>query len=216
LALLGVLVHELGHALAARRLGIRVADIQMHLFFGMTRMAAPGSPREEILVGLAGPGANLTVAAALLPFILWKGWHLDPRPLSTLGVAFTTHAFLGALNLVPAFPMDGGRIFRALLALRFGPARATGAAVMLGRFLALGMLLVPLAFGWSGPLPVIPVIGIVVLVLGEAEARRAALREEERRVELMMRASTPAVRSGMVSPQPAQAEDLLKEPDDQK
>lgn len=184
--LAALLVHEAGHALAAKRLGVPVNDILLHALGGLTRMAPPRSPREEFLIGAAGPLANLAAAAALWPAHAGGIAAISFDPRAPLEVAFAVNLLLGGLNLVPAFPMDGGRILRAALSLPLGAARATLVALVLGRFLALAMVGAPLALGPEGPGLILPVIGIVLLVLGENEARRSAMREEELRVGRML------------------------------
>jgi Zn-dependent protease len=197
LALGGVFVHECGHALAAKRIGVPVTDIVLNVFFGMTRMAPPTSPREELIIGCAGPLSNLAIALPLGAWIHLAGEGFPSDPTRPLAAAFVVNAFLGVLNLAPAFPMDGGRMLRALLSIRLGHARATAIALNLGRLLAAGLILSPLVLGFEGVAPILPVVGIVLLALGEAEARRAAVRNEEKRVALFLhqqqqRAPTPS------------------------
>ncbi len=179
--IVSVLWHETGHALAARAAGLPVADISLHLFAGMTRMSPPRTPREEILVGIAGPAANLLVAAALLPFADGP-LRLDALPDHPLLVLFLVNTLLGTANLLPAFPMDGGRLLRAGLSFAVDHRTATRVALGTGRSLALLMILAPLVVAIPLVRPALPVIGLIVLVLGERESRRAALDDEERRV----------------------------------
>ncbi|MAG55546.1 MAG: hypothetical protein CMJ83_04570 [Planctomycetes bacterium] len=182
LTIVCVVAHEYGHALAARRMGVPVYDVYLHAFFGMTRMEPPRTSREEFMIGLAGPGTNLVLAAILAPLAWewgrWDGW----LPTGPLSIALVANLALGTLNLVPAFPMDGGRLLRALLNLRMSDLSATRIAVGIGRFLAALMVLSPLALGFIRISLILPVIGILVFLLGEAEWRRVCLRAEERRV----------------------------------
>lgn len=188
LTLICVVVHELGHALAARAFGLRVYDVVLHVLFGMTRMEPPDTAGREIAIGFAGPCANLLCAAALFPFVndgaIWDG-DLARSPLV---VAFTVNLVLGGLNLVPAFPMDGGRLLRAYLAMHMNEVRATRIAVMVGRALAIVMIMSPIALGFVRWSLAIPVVGFLVLFLGEGEWRRVSIREEERRVRKFLEA----------------------------
>ena len=139
--IISLFIHELAHALVARRLGIQVIDITFMPHAGMARMRSlPEDPRIESFVALAGPVSNLILAAALWPVLA-----LAPTT-SALGVFASSmvvvNLFLGLLNLLPAFPMDGGRVLRSLLALRRGWFTATEQAVSIGRGLALGLLLI--------------------------------------------------------------------------
>lgn len=153
--ILSLFAHELAHALVARRLGIQVIDITFMPHAGMARMRGlPEDPRVESFVALAGPVSNLILAAAL-----WPVMALTPAT-SAVGVFASSmvvvNLFLGLLNLLPAFPMDGGRVLRSLLAARRGWFTATEQAVSIGRGLALGLLLMGLTqlvtggSGWLG------------------------------------------------------------------
>ena len=182
LTLVSVVIHEYGHALAGRALGVSVTDVVIHVFFGMTRMEQPGTPRREMLIGVAGPAANLVVAGALYP------WTRDPEhwdgllPQSMIATLFVVNVVLGTVNLIPAFPMDGGRILRAALTGPLGEVNATRVAVAIGRFVGIMAIVSPLIVGvyrWSVALPI---AGFVLLYLGESETRRVALRAEDQRV----------------------------------
>ena len=132
-----VLAHEFGHAIAARRYGIRTPDITLLPIGGVARLERmPEKPGEEIVVALAGPAVNVVIAAVLLLL----GARMDMASLaalenpaaSMLGQLAAINLFLVVFNLVPAFPMDGGRVLRALLALRRGPAQATRITARVG------------------------------------------------------------------------------------
>lgn len=138
-----VLLHELGHALAARFCGIRTADITLYPIGGVARLERmPRRARSELLITLAGPAVNLLIAAALA-LLIQAGTSLNPQwPLESIVPSFLSallsiNLILAAFNMIPAFPMDGGRVFRAILTGWFGRLRATEIAVGLGRFLAL-------------------------------------------------------------------------------
>jgi Zn-dependent protease len=135
-----VLLHELGHALMARQYGIETEDITLYPIGGVARLQRmPRSPGAELLIALAGPAVNVALAAGLfaLRVFLWpSGW--DAPPLAGfLGTLLALNVGLALFNLVPAFPMDGGRVLRALLSGWLGRARATQVAASLGRGLAM-------------------------------------------------------------------------------
>src|SRR5512143_3609610 len=122
-----VLLHEFGHALAARRYGIQTKDITLLPIGGLARLERmPTDPKQELVVALAGPVVNVMIALALLPIIAVSDVAFFERLLST-------NLFLVAFNLIPAFPMDGGRVLRAGLALKMDYARATRTAAAIGQ-----------------------------------------------------------------------------------
>jgi Zn-dependent protease len=138
LALFGcVLLHELGHALMARQFGIVTEDITLYPIGGVARLRRlPRAPGAELLIALAGPAVNFAICAALAP-LAWFGLvELDAFRLGFIGWLFYVNLGLGIFNLVPAFPMDGGRVLRALLSGFVGRARATTYAARVGRVLA--------------------------------------------------------------------------------
>ena len=126
-----VIAHELGHALVARSAGLPIIDISLYPFGGMARMLVP--PRtaaEEIRMAIAGP----VVSVALGVFFLLLGWLSDQTAFLVLT---EINMMLGVFNLIPALPMDGGRVLRALLARKMGYYRATSIAARVARYLAL-------------------------------------------------------------------------------
>ena len=137
-----VALHEFGHAGAAAYFGIRTLDITLLPIGGVARLERlPEKPYQEFVIALAGPAVNFVIAAVLVPLML-----LGPLPLPGPAIAGEQSGFFGQLlaanlvlaifNLLPAFPMDGGRVLRSLLAMRMGHLRATEIAARVGRWMA--------------------------------------------------------------------------------
>lgn len=137
-----VVLHELGHALVARSRGLPIVDISLYPFGGMARMAAPPrTTRDEILMAAAGPAVSLGLGL-LLGALAW----LTRNP--TAWLLAEINLLLGAFNLLPALPMDGGRVLRAVLARRRGFYRATALAARVARWLALGLAVAGFVVSW--------------------------------------------------------------------
>jgi Zn-dependent protease len=157
-----VVLHELGHALTARRFGIRTRDITLLPIGGVARLERmPDEPRQELLVAIAGPAVNVVIAAAL--WLLLEGTGsltglADATRIggSLLGTLMYVNILLVGFNLLPAFPMDGGRMLRALLAMRLPYARATRIAANAGAGMAV-------LFGFAGLILVNPFLLFIAL-----------------------------------------------------
>ncbi|HEU4700195.1 MAG TPA: site-2 protease family protein [Gemmatimonadales bacterium] len=139
-----VLLHEFGHILMARRFDVRTPDVILLPIGGIARLERiPERPREELLVALAGPAVTLAIAAGLYLTALAQGHRPALLPLSLEAPPVVRlcqfNVLLLLFNLLPAFPMDGGRVLRALLAMRMGLPRATRSAAAIGQFLAFAM-----------------------------------------------------------------------------
>jgi Zn-dependent protease len=168
--LASVLWHELGHALAARIFGIPTRDIMLTPICGLARLErAPKRPRDEIMVALAGPLSNGLVAAVTSLLALGLGQSLalgrEILDLRILTAVFWINVSLFAINLAPIFPMDGGRVFRAVLQQFACEKRATWIAVrsgQLGSVIAIGWGLM----AWNAALVL---IGLFLLIAAQQE-----------------------------------------------
>jgi Zn-dependent protease/CBS domain-containing protein len=172
-----VLLHEYGHALAARRYGIATRDITLLPIGGVARLERmPEKPSQEFVVALAGPVVNVVIAIGLFIGLKLGGWWQPLGMLSaTSGNLFerllVANVFLVLFNLLPAFPMDGGRVLRSLLAMRMNYARATGIAAAIGKGMAV-------LFGFAGLFgnPMLLLIALFVWIGATQEAAAARMK----------------------------------------
>ncbi|HEY6196740.1 MAG TPA: site-2 protease family protein [Candidatus Eisenbacteria bacterium] len=142
LMFLCVLLHELGHALAARRFGIQTREIVLLPIGGVARLERmPEKPVQEVIVALAGPGVNVILATALGAALVGLGvtpeQAIERADKGLLEFLLFANIAMLVFNLIPAFPMDGGRVLRALLAMTMPYARATRIAAQVGQGFAL-------------------------------------------------------------------------------
>ena len=178
-----IVAHEFGHVLAARAWGIPAQDVTLTPLGGIARLTdLPRTPRAEVQIALAGPAVNLALAVIATPFMLLDpATTVDPWLVGSWSVAQSfvfLNLMLGGFNLLPAFPMDGGRVLRALLWTRSGHLVATEIAVGVGRVLAVGMVLIGLL--WN---PWLILIAVFVWLIGGQELQQAQLLDESRRAE---------------------------------
>lgn len=175
-----VILHELGHSLTARRYGVQTSRILLLPIGGMAELdQIPRRPAAELLITVAGPAVNFVLVALLLPFA-WHGFFSEEEVAlySAGGLVIqlcAANLIMGCFNLVPVFPMDGGRILRALLAIKLPYLTATYWAVMVGRVLAV------LLAGWAlyrGNY-LLAALFTFIYFAGAAEYRQAVRREQE-------------------------------------
>ncbi|MBA4066327.1 MAG: peptidase M50 [Isosphaera sp.] len=181
-----VFLHEVGHALAARAYGVGTRDITLYPVGGVASLdRMPEKPGQEIAIALAGPAVNLVIAGALFAGFVGAAfltpWVPDPdNALDVLGARLmAANLVLTAFNLLPVFPMDGGRVLRAALATRLTRVRATEVAAGVGAVAAGVFLVAGLVLPHFG----LVLLAAVVWLLGQAELAgvraRAAAAEWE-------------------------------------
>ena len=196
-----VLLHEFGHVLMARWFGVKTRDVTLYPIGGVARLERMAErPVEEIFIALAGPAVNVVIAALLTPLIvafavlvgpsmIALGVSLDEPPLVWAAkfcyLLWAMNIGLVLFNMIPAFPMDGGRVFRAILAHFFGLMRGTEIAVPVGIvvifFVALGAMGISFLEnnGVINPTPLL-IAGFISLV-GPLELRALRYREQQKR-----------------------------------
>ena len=140
-----VVLHELGHSLVAQRCGIPVSSITLYPIGGIAQIEKRPTAKQELWIALAGPAVNVVIAAVLFGVLMASGGPL-PAAITRAGgggwrgfveTVIGANILLVAFNLIPAFPMDGGRVLRAILALYTRPERATAIAANVGQLLAI-------------------------------------------------------------------------------
>ena len=167
-----VTLHELSHALSAKRYGINTKDITLYPIGGVARLEKmPEKPKQELIVALAGPVVNVIIALLLAPLIVQSNFETSESGNALIIGANNFLPMLGMLNitlavfnLIPAFPMDGGRVLRALLAMKLGRVKATKIAAGIGKLLAFGFIVMGF---YSNPFLIF--IGLFVILGANAE-----------------------------------------------
>ena len=170
-----ITLHELGHALAAKRYGIKTKDITLYPIGGVARLEKmPERPLHELIVALAGPMVNAIISLLLLPVLLNSGVLASQENASDaltieaanfLPMLAMLNLWLALFNLIPAFPMDGGRVLRALLSMKTGRLKATQIAATIGKILAIGFVIAGFYLN-----PFLIFIGLFIILGAQAEA----------------------------------------------
>jgi Zn-dependent protease/predicted transcriptional regulator len=167
-----VVLHELGHAIAAQRYKIKTRDITILPIGGVAQLESiPEKPKEELVVALAGPLVNVVIATALLPFVNLPATFRELEELAIIGAGNFLPALvkinlsLALFNLIPAFPMDGGRVLRALLGFKLPHSRATRIAATIGQILAIGFVFLGFIYN-----PFLVFIGFFIYLGAQSEA----------------------------------------------
>jgi len=181
-----VVLHEYGHVFAARAFGIRTRDITLYPIGGAASLERmPEKPLPEIIIALAGPAVNVAIAFVLGFALVFAGLFAAPA----FGAVPTAHEFLVRVfaanvglvlfNLIPAFPMDGGRVLRAMLSFFTDRASATDVAAAVGKVIAVGLFVIALVSFQ----PFLMFLAASVYMLGSQEAAYVRQRETWKRQE---------------------------------
>ena len=168
-----IVVHELGHALVARRYGIKTRDIMLLPIGGIASLERmPDKPQQELAVAIVGPLINLVLAGIIYLGIVATDGTTRMSEATTIGGAIATQLMwinigLAVFNMLPAFPMDGGRVLRALLAMRMGHERATDIAARLGKVFAVAIAIAGLFYN--------PLLLLIAFVVWSGASQERAL-----------------------------------------
>ncbi|HZV70282.1 MAG TPA: site-2 protease family protein [Saprospiraceae bacterium] len=172
-----VILHEFGHALAARKFGVKTFDIIMTPIGGIARLERmPDGKGQEFWVAIAGPVVNFLIVGLIwISYAVFKGevlplfsssfWNFEQEATSYFKIILLANGYLGAFNLLPAFPMDGGRILRSLLSLRMDRNKATQIASFAGQVIALIMF----GYGIMQDRPTLILIGVFIFFAARQE-----------------------------------------------
>jgi stage IV sporulation protein FB len=183
LLFLCVLLHEFGHIFTARAFGVATPYVTLLPIGGVAQLEhIPEEPGQEFLIAIAGPLVNVVITIALVAFAGATLQTSAAAGLDNMHIPFfdrlaAVNLFLAVFNMIPAFPMDGGRVLRALLATRFGYVRATEIAAAIGQFVAFALGFIGLMYN-----PILIFIAIFVYLAASSEAHMVALRAASRGV----------------------------------
>lgn len=192
-----VTLHEFGHALAARRYGVGTKDIALYPIGGVARLhRLPKKPLQEFVVAIAGPLVNFAIVLLLLPYLyflpeatesLFNGSGFATTVFNFLPAMFFLNLVLGIFNLIPAFPMDGGRILRALLSIKLKRVTATLIAARIGQVIAIAAVWYGIMSENAGPTTAL--IGVFIFMMAQQEYRfvKTESRLNENHVRDIMR-----------------------------
>jgi Zn-dependent protease/CBS domain-containing protein len=179
-----VVLHEYGHALMAKRFKVNTKDIILSPIGGVARLERlPEKPAQELVIALAGPAVNLMLASLLLLGLLLMGfdWNTMANPgvvtpdfNDYLVIGLYINVMLFGFNLVPAFPMDGGRVLRSLLALKYGRSKATQIAGWVGRIIALLFI----AYGLYNQDYLFAFLGLFIFMMARVEMNEVVVMEK--------------------------------------
>ena len=183
LLFLCVLLHEFGHIFTARAFGVKTPYVTLLPIGGVSQLESiPEEPWEEFLISIAGPMVNVVITLLLVVFgganlQIGAAAGIENMHYSMIDRLAMVNLFLAVFNLIPAFPMDGGRVLRALLATRLGYVRATEVAATIGQFVAFALGFIGLLYN-----PILIFIAIFVYLAASSESHMVALRAASRGV----------------------------------
>jgi Zn-dependent protease/CBS domain-containing protein len=177
-----VLLHEFGHIFTARTFGVTTPYVTLLPIGGVAQLERiPEDPRQEFLIAIAGPLVNVAIAGVLIlagaDITAGQATAVENMRVSMLDRLADVNIFLALFNLIPAFPMDGGRVLRAALATKFGYVRATEVAAHIGQFVAFALGFIGLLYN-----PILIFIAIFVYLAASSESHMVALRSVSRGV----------------------------------
>ena len=173
-----VVLHELGHAFAAKKFNIPTRDITLYPIGGVARIERlPSKPMQELWIAIAGPAVNLAIAGVLFIISSSTGMafsveHVLNNPTNFLGLIIWFNLVMVGFNMIPAFPMDGGRVLRAGLATQMGFSRATQIAGVLGQGIALLMIV----FAVLNQQFMLIFVALFVMFAAQQEMQHAAMK----------------------------------------
>jgi Zn-dependent protease len=173
-----VVLHEYGHALMARHYNIPTLDITLYPIGGVARLSRlPREPFQEFMIAVAGPAVNLGIGGVLYVLMGFFGGapsllSVLATPTQVIGALMWFNLSMAAFNMLPAFPMDGGRVLRAGLATAFDYGRATQMAAFVGHVVALGMFV----YGLLTVQLMLPLIALFIVLAAQQEVQQSVMR----------------------------------------